>query len=192
MAATSAARNDYWSRYLADTNPCYFPLLIESSNRETRRNRLPIQFADENINGRVVEFCLKNELSVDTIFKAAWALALKSYTGSGNLSFGSVMSTDNLDTATICNLVVEENDSILDLAQSIAADAARSLPYQILDMADIVPFTGVDGRIPCNSTLHLNTTTAGKRNYLDHLENVIDDNTDVCCLSHVSRALVYR
>jgi hypothetical protein len=190
MAANSAARNDYWNRYLADTNPCYFPSLIENSTTETRRKRLPIQFTDDNINGRVIEFCLKNGLAVNVVFKTAWALVLKFYIGSGSLCFGSVISVDDIDTATICNLAVEETDSVLDVAQRITADAARSLPYQVFDLADMEPFTGTDGRIPCNSIVHLRNTMTGKRTDLDQLENVIDDNTDVCRLSHAP-LLVY-
>jgi hypothetical protein len=183
MAAITE-RNDYWKRYLADTKPCYFPSLIESISEETKRQRLPIKFSSSNINGRVQNFCAQHELPLDTVLKTAWALVLKSYVGSGNLCFGSVISHNEMDLTSICNLAIEETDSVLEVARRIAVDAARSMPYQVRDMAEIEPFTGTDGRIPCNTALHLRTTVTEKRDDLDRVENVIDNSTDVCGLSN--------
>lgn len=79
----------YWSTYLSGAQPTFFPPTNDQSTREglkTVNSRVDLPAGD------LGEFCGKFDVTAANICQVAWALVLRSYTGSNDVCFSYVSS----------------------------------------------------------------------------------------------------
>lgn len=79
----------YWSTYLSGAQPTFFPPTNDQASREGLRTaRSQVDFPA----GVLEEFCGKFDVTAANICQVAWALVLRSYTGSNDVCFSYVSS----------------------------------------------------------------------------------------------------
>jgi hypothetical protein len=147
----------FWKQYLADASPCYFPTLTESSRKHEgtkSRSQHAFELHDTGLSKTLFSFCAQNELQVDAVVKAAWALVLRSYIGSGRVCFGFLEAEDARLNSSICSLAVEETDVILDIVERVVKDQANSLQHVVSNLRSIAH----------KSELHCNTVVCSVNN----------------------------
>ena len=152
----STGPSEYWRRYLTDANPCTFRPLTDGVDDEAHQGKLSVDLTDSNIGSHLHELCIHNGLTLHTIFKAAWAVVLKSYTGSGAISAGSIINDDGHEVISIYATSIEDVDSLLKTAKAVQDDFTRSAPHQMRALSEIESFRGQDGRPSCNTALRFN------------------------------------
>src|SRR6266487_4555823 len=143
--AAATDRTEYWRTYLSGANPCNFPSLVEGINVKLHRVQLPVELPDSDINIALEKFSIQSGVSVLSIFKAAWAIVLKSYTGSGATCFGSIVGHDTRDEFGICSASIEDVNSMLEILQTVQEDSLKSAPHLVFSLSEIESFRGLDG-----------------------------------------------
>ncbi|KAL4748184.1 hypothetical protein BDW72DRAFT_196020 [Aspergillus terricola var. indicus] len=89
---------DYWTKRLADAEPCYLPALTEdemqSATAEDATSRRPMQTVSIDINcvEKLHSFTETYGVTTANVFQLVWAMVLAQYTGSPNVSFGYLSS----------------------------------------------------------------------------------------------------
>lgn len=79
----------YWSAYLSGAQPTFFPPTNDQAGREGLRT---VHSRVELPAGLLGEFCGKFDVTAANICQVAWALVLRSYTGSNDVCFSYVSS----------------------------------------------------------------------------------------------------
>jgi amino acid adenylation domain-containing protein len=92
----------YWTKYLEDASPCHFPILNDDLDGENTLHALTVDIKDVNT---IHAFCAKHNVTPATVFKAAWALVLKAYTGQDNVTFGYVTAGRDFPVPDISDAV---------------------------------------------------------------------------------------
>ena len=92
----------YWKTHLIDAEPTIFPKLDDATQhtRELRSKHLKL----EEIAG-IQNFCHLHGVTMANVFHTAWALTLRCYTGSNDVSFGYLMSTRDQSISNVEDLV---------------------------------------------------------------------------------------
>ncbi|KAH7388999.1 hypothetical protein BKA64DRAFT_711107 [Cadophora sp. MPI-SDFR-AT-0126] len=86
MSMATSSDLDYWTTRLRDKEQCLFPIL----NDGVKETSDEVQAIEVSVpTSSILEaFCQDHELRPSTIFQTAWALVLRSYTGTDQLCFG--------------------------------------------------------------------------------------------------------
>lgn len=79
----------YWSRYLDGAQPSFFPPSNDQAGRQDLRTERARLVLDP---GALAEFCGRRGVTAANICQVAWALVLRSYTGSDDVCFSYVSS----------------------------------------------------------------------------------------------------
>lgn len=146
-------RSKYWSEYLVDSNPCQFPTLIDGANTSSERGRVLVDIPYSKGQSDIQQYCKENGVALHTVFKTAWALVLKSYTGSGAITLGSNISEKLEDRFGLCRLSIDDGDAICDVVKAVQDDFVRSEPHLAGPEADIEVLRARDGSNVCNTTV---------------------------------------
>jgi amino acid adenylation domain-containing protein len=89
---------DYWTKRLADAEPCYLPALTEDGMQPATADdstpRRPMQTVSIDINcvEKLHSFTETYGFTIANVFQLVWAMVLAQYTGSTNVSFGYLSS----------------------------------------------------------------------------------------------------
>ena len=79
----------YWSRYLHGAQPSVFP---PSNDQASRADLQTVRFRLDLGSGSLQDYCGKHNVTAANICQVAWALVLRSYTGSQDVCFSYVSS----------------------------------------------------------------------------------------------------
>ncbi|THC98393.1 hypothetical protein EYZ11_002112 [Aspergillus tanneri] len=92
----------YWTEYLADVPPCHFPVVNDDITDDNKLHELAVDM--ENADA-IHAFCAAHNVTPATVFQAAWALVLKTYTGQDDVCFGYLTAGRDLPVPNISDAV---------------------------------------------------------------------------------------
>lgn len=149
----------YWMDYLEGVSPCHFPVLKDSTvrsaldtnaARETwRMQSVPVDLGVSSES--IFDFCLEHALTPASVFRMAWALVLRAYTGLDDVCFGFLASgrdapVEGIESiiGVVCNMLVvrvnlDSNHSRtgIELLQNSQDSWSDSLSHQFVSLADV-------------------------------------------------------
>lgn len=98
----SQAGLGYWKSYLAGIEPTMFPILDDAAcaKRDLRSKHLQLDDLTD-----IQQFCNLHSVTMANIFHTAWAVTLRCYTGSNDVSYGYLTSTRDPSIDDVENLV---------------------------------------------------------------------------------------
>ena len=152
----------FWTRHLADVEPCFFPNSTGNSNDCTSITPVKVPHLDT---GKIRAFCARWEVTAATVIQAAWALVLSKYTGTkmpcfGNLCSGRDIPVENADRIfgpligmVPCRVPLNKSQSVLETLKNVQKDYLGSLPYQHFPLAAIHRALGLGASSLFNSVL---------------------------------------
>jgi len=137
----------YWKSVLSDIDPCFFPALLDHDLKEKKVR--PLSTSTRLDASEIHNFCVKREITPSSLFHAAWALVLKSFTGQDDVCFGYATAgrdvhLEDMDDAVgvfinvlVCRSKVDNSDQIGTLLEKLQTDLADGLGHQNTSLADI-------------------------------------------------------
>ncbi|KAI4198548.1 MAG: hypothetical protein LQ350_005207 [Teloschistes chrysophthalmus] len=149
----------YWKSYLADIEPCSFPIMNDTfSERKLRSKRLDFDRLAE-----VQAFCTLQGVTMANVFHTAWALTLQFYTGSSDVCFGYLMSTrdpavEGADSIVgymvnmlVCRVIL--GDSLVSIMQQVQADLSDGQSHRHTALTDVLHTLDLGGSSLFNTSL---------------------------------------
>ncbi|GAB1316362.1 hypothetical protein MFIFM68171_06572 [Madurella fahalii] len=146
----------FWKSYLSGTEPCHFPNLNMETLSQARKLEY-LDFAYPN-HVRLHSLCAQAETTAASVYKLAWALILRAYTGNNSPCFGYLASGRDLPiqgieeavgpfiNMLVCMISLESDDVQVDtLLKTAHADYANSLSHQLCSLAEIQRSLGMGG-----------------------------------------------
>ena len=79
----------YWKSYLANLEPCHFPVLNDGITVTKQLRSLRLDFGELSL---LQKFCDSNGLTLSNAFHTAWSLTIRCYSGSEDACFGYLTS----------------------------------------------------------------------------------------------------
>ena len=153
----------YWTEYLRDATPCFFPRLNLSTVTKQWMT-LDLNVKDGPlING----FCEKQHITLLNMLQVAWGLVLRCFTGSENVCFGYIKSGRDAPVANIenavgpfihlaaCHLDLSGDREVLDVLHDNQERLIQSMAYQYISLASVSNGLGIPGSKLFNSTISL-------------------------------------
>jgi len=135
---TSTHNIGYWRQYLENVVPCYFPALIQGSNRRAGSGAIDILFDAFQLHA----FRQQYGLSVYSVLQTAWALLLSTFIGENQVYFGYSASVREIPVhemqhavgpyigVLICQVGFSPAESISDVLRRVHNDFVNSLSHQ--------------------------------------------------------------
>ncbi|CAG8370231.1 unnamed protein product [Penicillium salamii] len=163
---------EFWQTQLAGAQPCIFPTLAESNPQVGNSKVIHSLSISPETNQNLRQFCRANDLTPANVVSLAWALVLRTYTGSDSLCYGYVVSGRDIPmrhvdraVGTFINMVVThvEIDSkreLLTVIQEIQEAYLRSLEYNYYPLAEVLHAHHTEGQPLFNTALSVETASA--------------------------------
>ncbi|EAW14636.1 putative nonribosomal peptide synthase [Aspergillus clavatus NRRL 1] len=154
----------FWERYLDGLEPCLFPLLNSSRQAASppRLRSLPVNLGEDAVGYHA--FCKNHGLTVASLFKLAWALVLRLYTGSSNVCFGYAPSFRDAPLLGIEDAVgpfinmllckvdmTQSSCSLLDILKDIQASSLHALEHRHVPLTEIRHHLHLAGEMMLNT-----------------------------------------
>ena len=177
---------EYWTKTLSDVRPCHFPMLTdnEAHPKKILRN---VDVAVPSA-ARIRDFCQQNNITLASIFRLAWAIVLRAYTGDDQVCFGYLASGREIPVAGIDNaigafinmLVCSLNFNIFSMKLAVDGlgdlqeEYLKSLPWQHTSLAEIQHALGLAGQSLFNTVLSFQRRSTGDFQVGDILLRYLD------------------
>lgn len=147
------ASRSFWKEYLGGSQPCHFPSLrtteqpTEGSPAARRLEYLDFTYHSP---ARLHSSCTKAETTAASVYKLAWALLLRAYTGDSSPCFGYLASGRDLPidgiegsvgpfiNMLVCKISLEEDELVETVLRGAHADYANCLSHQVCSLAEIL------------------------------------------------------
>jgi amino acid adenylation domain-containing protein/non-ribosomal peptide synthase protein (TIGR01720 family) len=138
----------YWKGYLADIEPCMFPILNDGRPMDRNLRSLRLQFNEHDF-GQLQRFCSTNNVTLSNAFHTAWAVTLRNYTASADICFGYLISgrdapIPRIEDAVgpfvnllVCRVGMDSRSTLNDVLQKVQQDYIDSLPHQSTSLAEV-------------------------------------------------------
>lgn len=183
----------YWTRTLADTRPCLFPVLSDGeSGRVLNKITRVVPGADA-----MRQLGRTYGVSISNVFQLAWALVLRAFTGSDNVCFGYLTSGRDVPVDRIEEMVGplismlvsstsfragDDAQSALELLQAMNRSYLDSLPHQHCSLSDIQHALGVSNTGLFNTVMSLQKVTGEEETPEQLGFDIVDshDPSEVC------------
>jgi amino acid adenylation domain-containing protein/non-ribosomal peptide synthase protein (TIGR01720 family) len=136
----------FWKTYLAGAEPCHFPTLTTPSQA---RQLAHLDFSYPHP-AKLHSLCAQAETTAASVYKLAWALVLRVFTGNNAPCFGYLASGRDLPiegiaeavgpliNMLVCMVSLEEQESMVETVLKVAhADYANCLSHQLCSLAEI-------------------------------------------------------
>jgi amino acid adenylation domain-containing protein/non-ribosomal peptide synthase protein (TIGR01720 family) len=146
----------FWKTYLSGAEPCHFPTLKMASPSQARQLKY-LDFSYPNP-AKLHSLCARAESTAASVYKLAWALLLRAYTGNNSPCFGYLASGRDLPiegiadavgpfiNMLVCMIPLEDDDKQVEAALNTAhADYANCLSHQLCSLAEIQRSLGLGG-----------------------------------------------
>src|SRR6266496_4188432 len=98
---SQATTISYWKKYLANAEPCYFPVIDDRTVSHRVERSLDVLLIDV---AQLQYFGRKHQISLSDIFQTAWALVLHCYLRDNVACFGYLTFTDHGKGETPCSV----------------------------------------------------------------------------------------
>lgn len=137
----------YWTSYLKDLSPTYFPSLNDGFHGSQRDNEIDIDLAKHLFS--LKRFCKRHKVTASNVFLVAWGIVLRSLNSPDQVIFGYTTSgrdvpLQDIENAVgpylnmlICRMKLDKEDRLLDLISRRRDEYLESLPYQHTSLAEI-------------------------------------------------------
>ena len=137
---------EYWTKHLEDAIPCHFPTLNDDLPGESQPGELKMDI--QGIDA-LSELCAAKNFTPATVFQAAWALLLQTYTGQDDVCFGYLTAGREMPVAEISDAVgvfinmmvyhtkLSPESTVASLAKEIQQSFMGGLPHQHCSVAEI-------------------------------------------------------
>jgi non-ribosomal peptide synthase protein (TIGR01720 family) len=153
---------EYWKTYLADVEPCHFPVLNDGVD-EAKQLRL-VQVELEQLS-ELQKFCKENGMTLFNVLQMAWGLVLRCYTGADEVCFGYLTSGRDFPISVIqdavgtfvnmliCRMDLVETAHLDKVLDQVQVDFVRSLPHQHCSLAEVHHWIHLSGEPLFNTAL---------------------------------------
>jgi hypothetical protein len=141
----------FWRAWVAEANPCTFPALADAARAGEGIAKSPIEFS-EYLEQQIKQFRARGDDIAGHLFAVAWSLVLRTYTGSGAVSFG-FESGEGEKTKRLCSVSIEAEASITTLLRGLRDNLNRTQSFQVSNFSDIPSFRDSESRAFCNTAL---------------------------------------
>ena len=144
---SSAEDLNYWKAYLADVEPCNFPALTDGLKLGKELRSLVLNLGESS---ELKIFCAKKGVTLSNILQLVWALVLRIYTGSSDISFGYLSSGRDAPIRGLqdlavgafinmltCRMNLKEDLPITQALEQIQTDFVQSIAHQACPLADV-------------------------------------------------------
>jgi hypothetical protein len=128
---------NYWTSYLAESEPCQFPRLRTSVDGPKR----PMSFRvnPENLQ-KLQQLSVSDEAALPTLLRVAWGLLLRCYTGLDDVCFGYQeigpgtwgKEFGPLNGMPITRFTADDMVSVADKLETVKGEYISGLPFQTL------------------------------------------------------------
>lgn len=140
----------YWMRYLSGADPCKVPAIkAVNDDVDIAEASVTIPVSGE-LGQSLTAFTEKHEVTAASVIQAAWAMVLRCFTQSTDISFGYAVAGRDIPVDGIDNIVgpfinvlpcrldmSSESQSTLDLASRVQQDFFDSTSFQHTSLAEI-------------------------------------------------------
>ncbi|KAL2148122.1 hypothetical protein VTH82DRAFT_2015 [Thermothelomyces myriococcoides] len=147
----------FWNTYLGGAEPCHFPTLRSGPPSATGRQLEYLDFSYPDP-AKLHSLCAETETTVASVYKLAWALLLRAYTGNNSPCFGYLASGRDLPiegiteavgpfiNMLVCMIPLEDdNKRVEEVLKTAHADYANCLSHQLCSLAEIQRGLGLGG-----------------------------------------------
>lgn len=152
----------YWRSYLIDAEPTNFPVLDDAaySPRYLHSKRIGL----EDITA-LQGFCKLHGLTLANAFHTAWALTLKAYTGSHDISYGYLMSTrdqsiEDIDSLVgylvnmlVCRVSLTPGTPLISIMQQVQTDLSAGQAHSQTALSEVLHTLDLSGASLFNTSL---------------------------------------
>jgi non-ribosomal peptide synthase protein (TIGR01720 family) len=158
----AGAAINYWKTQLQGLQPCYFPIAPQHSSKQRQLHSLYMEFDRFSDLQTLAE---RNNVTFSNIMLTAWALVLRTFTGSSDVCYGYLTSGRNVPIDNIENAVgafinmlvsrvgVSPNQALLDVFRKVQNDFIESLPHQHCSLAQFQHDLGLSGKALFNTAV---------------------------------------
>ncbi|KAH8693923.1 putative nonribosomal peptide synthase [Talaromyces proteolyticus] len=152
----------YWKDFLSGLEPCNFPSM--NTEIESPRETKSLEFDVRNF-ASIQSLSSKRNVTISTILQTAWALVLRQYTGSDDVSFGFLSNgrdipLNNVNSLVgplinmlVCRMKLGSDSYLKDILDSTQDNFLNSLSYQHTSLAEIYHALNLNGRSLFNTSL---------------------------------------
>ncbi|KAF2149248.1 acetyl-CoA synthetase-like protein [Myriangium duriaei CBS 260.36] len=166
------AREDsvsYWTSYLKDVTPTNVLFSTHDSKSGNEQSSVTIDLD----HAAMQTFCSQQGVTMANLLQAAWAVVLRSLTGSDDVSFGYLTSGRDVPIADIenavgpfinmlvCRTQFGGMHTVLDTVAGVQNDYIASLPHQSISLAEITHPLKLAGQSLFNTTMSVQRTDSG-------------------------------
>ncbi|KAL2134934.1 hypothetical protein VTI74DRAFT_10341 [Chaetomium olivicolor] len=131
------ASRQFWKTYLSGAEPCHFPSLRMTPTSQARQLEY-LDFTYPN-HEKLHALCAEAETTAASVYKLAWALLLRAYTGIGE-AVGPFINM------LVCMVRLEDDEQqVENLLKFAHADYANCLSHQLCSLAEIQRGLGLGG-----------------------------------------------
>ncbi len=148
---------EYWVNNLSEVRPCHFPVLTDNET-QPERSLQDVDVKTPNA-ARIRDFCQQNNITLASIFRLAWGIVLRQYTGDDQVCFGYLASGREVPVTGIenavgafINMLVCSLDfnrinkrKTVDILEDLQDEYLKSLPFQHTSLAEIQHELGLAG-----------------------------------------------
>ncbi|KAF7594115.1 hypothetical protein BBP40_010114 [Aspergillus hancockii] len=161
---------EHWKKYLSGVHPCR----LEFTPKPSGKRQLGSHMMEFNRFPELQKFCERNSVTLANITLSAWALVLRSFTGSDDICFGYPSAgRDSLvpgihDAVGIfinmvcCRVKFTAGQTLQDVTRIVQSDYIENLPHQNCSLAQIQHELGNQGQSLFNTTLSIQNRSAPK------------------------------
>lgn len=144
---------NFWKKYLADVEPCNFPPISHDTTRSERSTRTLNKQTQ-----KLHAFSKMSGVSVETLFRTAWGIVLRCYTGCDDVCFGFSRESDE-QGISVCRLLLNNDRNLEETLQQskVQFDKGRE---NFADLAVIKHHLGLDDASLFNTLLTYRTASS--------------------------------
>lgn len=157
---------EYWKSYLNGSEICSFPVLDDGLVVDKQLHSMRLDFGNLSVLD-LQAFCNAQGITLSNIFHTAWALTLKSFIGSNDVTFGYLTSARDLQeiplveemVGPIINTLVcrvkfsGESQCLLDVLQNVQQDYMNTLLHRHTSLAEVQHALELSGASLFNTAL---------------------------------------
>ncbi|KAH6623991.1 hypothetical protein B0J18DRAFT_409502 [Chaetomium sp. MPI-SDFR-AT-0129] len=142
----------YWKGYLSGAEPCLFPVLSAGQQQEKDENNkesLGAHMLTLENPSQIQAYCRSSGVTLSTLLQLAWALVVRSYTGSDEVLFGYLASGRDIPVPhmehavgalinmLVCRLQLPAEAEVGDVLETMRADLAGALAHPSCSLAEM-------------------------------------------------------
>jgi amino acid adenylation domain-containing protein/non-ribosomal peptide synthase protein (TIGR01720 family) len=169
LSLDSKVAIDYWKKQLFGVQPCYFPPMPQQIGKQRQLHSVDMKFRRFAELHALAE---SSNVTLANILLAAWALILRSYTGSSDVCYGYLTSGRNVPVDDIENAVgafinmlvsriqIAPTTSLVDVIHKVQNDFIESVPHQHCSLAQFQHDLGLSGKALFNTAVSIQNSGA--------------------------------